>query len=302
MRITPRAVESRRARIAVAVSAGATIAVTATVLAIPGTARDTFVAGQRGIAAVSLADADARVATDRAVRVARALGLPDGARRSAVRLADRFEGGTVDEVTTFDIAGRPIAIERFGADGSLRTAVRLGWSDATGALLPERAEALATRLLAAADLRVEGIAETRRDASGNGWSVTWRRSVDGVPVRGDGTWVRLWADGSLHSLARVETPLAEAPSVRLEASDALRIARRQLDGWKMTEASIARPVLVWIGPNDLFEPTRPDAIDGPRRLAWTVRATPMADTADIRAIELYIDAGNGSILGGDVLE
>jgi hypothetical protein len=59
----------------------------------------------------------------------------------------------------------------------------------------------------------------------------------------------------------------------------------------------------WIAPNDTFGGPRLDAPADTHRLAWAVRldaAGPLADR--LRSIEIWLDAGDGGLLGGDVVE
>jgi hypothetical protein len=272
----------------------------------PGMARDAFVAGGSATVASTLDEAGQRSALDRAARVGRALGLPDGARRAVARIDDRFEVSVVDEVTTYDAAGRPLAIVRSTPEGRLRTVVRLGWSTARGHLGQSAAMDRASSLLDAAGIRPIGVGHAIADRTGNGWTVAWPRLLDGVPVRGDGTWVRLWSDGSLHSVATAEAPLAAVPSTTLDADAARRLADAQVAAWSegvSPVGTVSTIELAWVAPNDLFEPSRPDAPEPVRRLAWVARVTPQGTLASrLRAIELYIDAGDGRLLGGDLLE
>jgi hypothetical protein len=272
----------------------------------PGAARDAFVAGGRSTTTLALREADRSAAVERAERVGRALGFSDGARLDAVRLDDRFAGEVVDEVTFLDDKGRPQAILRTTPDGRIRTAVRLGWSDATGSLTAALATSRARDLLGSIGMTAHGRPAAAVDRSGRGWMVAWPRSVGGVPVRGDGTWVRLWPDGSVHSVAVADAELAAAPSRTLPSSEARRLAEAFVATWAAggpARGSVADLALAWIAPNDLFEPSRPDAPDPVRRLAWVARVTPTGDLASrLRSVELFIDAGDGRLLGGDVLE
>jgi hypothetical protein len=60
--------------------------------------------------------------------------------------------------------------------------------------------------------------------------------------------------------------------------------------------------LAWMAPNDTFAPSRPDAPAATLRLSWVARVATTAALADsLRGLELYLDAGDGSLLGGDVL-
>src|SRR5438552_3089424 len=82
------------------------------------------------------------------------------------------------------------------------------------------AAARATTLARAAGLVPSGRPDVRRAAGAGGWSISWQRLVDGVPVRGDGLRLTLWPDGGLHGLTRTERPLAPAPSRVLDAAAA----------------------------------------------------------------------------------
>ena len=266
-------------------------------------ARDIFLAGQRGTEPVRITVGQQATAMATATRIGHALGLPTGSRRTVTRLADRFEGGTVDEVTTFDAGGRPLAILRLDVGGAVRTAVALGWHTATGRLTPDQARTAAGRLAAAAGLPPSGTAEARLDPAGAGWTVLWPRHVAGAPVRGDGLWVRLWADGTFHSVANQTSELAPEPPTRIAPAVAIDIIRDHLAGWDLEGASLAAPVLAWVAPNDLLDPALADAPSAVRRLAWVVRVSPSpASGSTLRAVEIDVDAGDGSLLGGDVLE
>ena len=80
----------------------------------------------------------------------------------------------------------------------------------------------------------------------------------------------------------------------------------QNDRWipapNRAEARIADRSLAWVAPNDTFEAARPDAPLETRRLGWviTVRSSG-ALAGSMRGLEVWIDAGDGSLLGGDVV-
>ncbi len=150
-----------------------------------------------------------------------------------------------------------------------------------------------------------GVAAAERRGT-NGWSVRWDRIVDGVPVPGDGLRVQLWPDGSFHGLAATEHRLATRPSSTISVSSAEMTAGRLLDRWisspDRASARIGATALAWVAPNDTFEPARPDAPADVRRLAWVVSVRTSGPLADVlRGLEVWIDAGDGSLLGGDVL-
>jgi hypothetical protein len=268
-----------------------------------GQARDAFVAGDDATSARALAPAAAEAVVRRAARLEAALGFPAGA-RSAVRVHDRFSAATYDEVTTRDAHGRPLAVHRFLADGRVRSAVALGWSRATGSLTPAAATALARAAARHAAVPTPGRPEVRRDRTGSGWTIAWSRSEAGIPVRGDGTWIRLWRDGTVHSVASVTSDLAP-DTVRLDGSTARGLVARWVAerAPALRDAAIGTPALAWVAANDLFVAGGPDAPSADRRLAWVVPVVPTGTAADaVRTIEVFVGATDGVFVGGDVLE
>jgi hypothetical protein len=271
-----------------------------------GQAADPFVAGARSIRAVSTAPDQASRAIEHGRALAVALGLPDGSRQSR-RFDDRFDHRTYDEVTTYDPAGQEIAISRFDPDGTVAMAVALGWHASGGRALGDAAVGpRAAHLVHAAGLNVAGVPEVRASAGAGGWSVLWARIVDGVPVRGDGIRILIWADGTFHGLTRTERPLAAPPTSHLAAGEARTLAGTFADRQFGTAAPglrIAGLEQAWVAPNDTFATTGLDAPADTLRLAWVVRLDARGQLADrLRSVEIWVDAGNGAILGGDVIE
>ena len=275
----------------------------------PATAADPFVAGQRGRAVTAVGDATSRVVADRAQRSAAALGLPGATRRVVNHVVDRFGGDEYDEVTEFDGRGRMTALQRFGAQGAIRSAVRFGWQANGGPRLAGDAAVLARAggLASAVGVRPDRVGRIVRSSTQTGWTVSWDRTVEGARVLGDGIRIQLWPDGSFHSLSVSEHTLAGRPAQVIDQTTALRVARDNLDRWFAgpDRAMIATTTaeLVWTAPNDTFAPDRPDAQASVYRLAWRVRATASGTLAGrLRALEIDVDAGDGHLLGGDVLE
>jgi hypothetical protein len=267
-------------------------------------AADPFVAGQASTRAVSLGGAAAGRALDRAAGLARALGLPAGA-RTVQRLDDRFEHRVYDEVVSRDRAGRPVAIARFGTDGRVVMAVALGWRGSSARQVARDVAARrAETFLRAANVAVSGRAAVRPYSSG--WSVRWSRAAAGVPVLGDGVRVLLWPDGSFHGLAVSERPLATAPGHRIAAARAERLAVRTAAGRYGANAkdlSVESTSLAWVAPNDVWNATAPDAPGATLRLAWIVTFRADGHLAErLRGLQVWLDAGDGSVVGGDVME
>jgi hypothetical protein len=267
---------------------------------------DPFVAGGRSTRPVAVTPSQADRALARGRRLAAELGMPGVARR-AQRLDDRFEHRTYDEVTSFDAAGREVAIARFETDGSVAMALVLGWHPGQGAPLDRASvEARALGLVRAAGLDVVGHPSIRASTGAGGWSIDWPRLVDGTPVRGDGVRVALWPDSSFHGLTRIERPLAAAPTRPIDAGAARSVAERFVAGRFDAAASDLRVHAVeraWVAPNDTFAPTALDAPAETLRLAWIVRFEAGGALAGrLRSVETWLDAADGSLLGGDLVE
>jgi hypothetical protein len=58
-----------------------------------------------------------------------------------------------------------------------------------------------------------------------------------------------------------------------------------------------------VAPNDTWAPERPDAPAETLRLAWIVRYEASGPLSErMRLLELWVDAGDASVIGGDVAE
>ena len=271
-------------------------------------AEDPFQAGQQGVAEAPLPAAAAAVQIERAGRTGLLLGLPAVTRRSATRVVDRFGGRTYDEIAEYDAHDRLVALQRFDAEGRLLAAVRFGWRGDGGPALDGAggARQRAERLAASLGLGVTGTPRTVAAPSSAGWTVAWDRIVGGIPVPGDGLRIQLWPDGSVHGLARSERVLAPRPAVLLDEARARSIVEDRLDAWfhgaSRRDIGVTGLALAWVPPNDTFAPAAPDAPAAVLRLAWVARVTTSGTlTESLRALEVYVDAGDGSVLGGDIL-
>ncbi len=272
----------------------------------PSQAADPFVAGGPSTRTVAVAPVEVNRAVSRAAGLEKALGLPGVTHRSE-RLDDRFEHLVYDEVASADSSGRDVAIARFDPDGRVVMAIALGWQPGRGRALDR--DAAASRGLAiaeAAGLKVSGRPAVVPSAGAGGWSVSWPRTDGGIPVPGDGVQVSLWTDGSFHALSRRERPLAAAPIRRMPAGGARSLAEsivaRRFGGGAV-DLHVAATELAWVAPNDTWSPDRPDAPAATLRLAWIVRFEAGGSLAGhVRLVEYWIDAGNGSLIGGDLVE
>lgn len=271
-----------------------------------GSAADPFVAGQRSTSRVSVGGGEAAALRQRAATNRLEIGAAAAVSVTVERVQDRFSGLTYDEVVDRDGRGQPVALQRFDPAGRLTAAVRFGGHNPKRVTIGNGTAALAAaeRHARALDLAPAGAARVRRGAADE-WVVEWPRVVDGVPVPGDGVVVRTWVDGTLHVAVRHERPLAEQPQRLIAAGEARRLAMERLAGWldahHAGEWRISGLALAWVAPNDAFAPDAPDAPASVLRLAWVASVTTDGELADtLHGVELYLDAGDGRLLGGDI--
>jgi hypothetical protein len=120
--------------------------------------------------------------------------------------------------------------------------------------------------------------------------VQWERSVNGVPVPGDGTRVIMSATGALVGVAIEESVLAPGGGALRSVAEAKAAALALLPAG----ASLAGvPRLGWVHLGVLAGDE--ELRDTPRRLAWRIRGA----LADGRPLEIHLDAAQLSLLGWD---
>jgi hypothetical protein len=252
------------------------------------------------------ADADA-VVLGREIHVRDSLGFPAGKSRTARHVRDGFQNAEYDEVDEIDSDDRLTAIAQFDADGRLRAAIRFDAPKKGGRkLAAQDAVASARRSATAVGLTVDATASADANEATGGWSVRWQRVVEGVRVRGDETRVELWPNGQVWSVARVEHALAQRPSTILAAEQARQVARSNLTGWLARQNSsydLQGLELEWVEPNDAFGTSEAADPASPYRLAWVALAETSGDISDyLYLVSLFIDAEDGTIIGGDLVE
>ena len=264
-------------------------------------------AGQGGLLATRLSGVAAAPAIARAVHTAGVLGLRPATGRTVTDVVDNLAGAAYQEVTDLDASGRLLAMQRFDPAGRLIGAVRFGWTGDGGAAIATEtvARVRAQALIAGLGAAPAGTPRLVRDAAG-GWTASWTRTVAGIPVPGDGVRLQLWADGSFHGLSRSERSLAAAPAVTIDRATARRFLEERLDGWfsgpARSQVIVTATELAWVSPNETFAPLMPGLVVGTLRLAWVSKIATTGGLADsLRGLEVYVDGGDGSLLGGDVL-
>ena len=137
-----------------------------------------------------------------------------------------------------------------------------------------------------------------------GWAVHWDRLEKNIRVRGDGTLVRVWPDGRIASASRTSHALAAAPSKVIDAAVAteqVNASLSQIVAEARSDLKIQPPVLEWVRPNGAFQATRPIDGDPVCRLAWVVNVEGGPKGA-FTLLTVFIDAGDGSLLGGDIVD
>ena len=269
-------------------------------------AGDPFVAGGPSTRVIPAPTDQLSRAAAHARGVAVALGLP-GMSQQVARVDDRFDHRTYDEVTSFDAAGRAVAVSRFDLDGTVALAVALGWHPANpGGIDESAAVRLAGGLARAAGLVPSGAPKARESTGAGGWSISWPRVVAGAVVRGDGVRISLWPDGSFHGLTRTERTLAAVPARRIGRAEGLSAAGRVIEDAFGSAAPGLRTTAVdeaWVAANGTFGGSGLDAPAETLRLAWIVRFDAEGALAErLHAVEVWIDEVDGHLLGGDVAE
>ena len=270
---------------------------------------DRFDAGERATERRAVSAEVAGPLVGRARALWRAIGLAAIGEPEVALVVDRFHGRSFHELTAHDAQGRPIALLRLEpATGALVSAVRLDFRERllSGSTDAAAATAVARRTLAALGVRQpEGAPAARAAMNGALWVVSWPRVVGGVPVDRDGTTVRIWRSGGFHSLTVSERPLA-AMARRLSVEEARRRLEALLPGLlasgALADARLERLDLRWVAPNDTFAAERADAPGMVLRLAWVAEFRFTGETGErVRALAAWIDAEDGSLLGGDVI-
>ena len=253
-------------------------------------------------------DADAEaVILARAGKARDALGFPVGARHTSRHVRDGFEQADYDEVSEIDTAGRITSVTQFDAQGRLRVAVRLDGAPRVGLIVTrEAAIKLAQRSALAAGLVVGTPSVTEVDQASGGWTIRWARLQDGIRVRGDETRVYVLSDGRIQSLTRVEHDLASPPDRPIGSDQARQVVSTAFDQWfagRNSGHAIQSVGLEWVEPNGAFDPARITDSPQPYRLAWVANVKPTGTAANyVWLVSVYVDAGDGTVIGGDVVE
>ena len=236
-----------------------------------------------------------------------ALGFPVGVSRNGKHVKDGFQHAEYDEVDELDAAGQPISMTQLDKSGRVMSAVRLDASPRPATRIGrDSALQTAQRGASAAGMAAGGTASASVDPATDGWTVRWSRIQDGIGVRGDETRVQVRPDGRIQSLARVEHQLAPAPAQRIKADEAKQFVSNKADLWFSahgSDYSIDSMDLQWVGPNGAFDAAKSIDPQPVYRLAWVANVKPSGDASKyLWMVTVYLDAGDGSLLGGDFVE
>ncbi len=261
----------------------------------------------RGPARVEVAlsgDAEARLLA-RHGQVRDALGFPTGKNRGAWHVKDGFNHTEFDEVSEVAAGGEVLSVTQFDGRG-LRLAVRLDKPAASRASLRQsKAVKAAEQAVRRTGLPLGPVAVAEADTVSGGLVVRWARTEDGVPVRGDEIRVAIRPDGRIASLSRVDHALA-AGRKAISSGRAVEIGRTILDEWSghsESDYEIQGATLEWVEPNGIFDPDRIGSMPEAYRQAWVVVAKPTGAAAEhLNLLALFIDAADGSLIGGDTVQ
>ena len=232
------------------------------------------------------------------------LQFPVGSKQTVWHVSDSQRHEEYDEVDELDARGEVVAVAMF-TGARLRAAIR--FDDPPQPAKPiDKAEAIASAQAAATKLKLGSGAPSSayEEVPDSGWDVNWERRANGVPVRGDGVLIRVWADGRIASVAQNLHALAAAPAEVVDASVATSRVSDYVAGMAAevrAGVNILPPELQWVRPNGAFDTTKPYDEEPVCRLAWVVTVEGSPDGAFTR-LAYFIDAADGSLLGGDVVE
>ena len=243
----------------------------------------------------------------RAGAVRDALGFPAGSSRAGRHVRDGLQKAEYDEVAEVDSGGRPMSVAQFDGGGRLVNAVRFDIPPSLSArVTSDQASKAALGALARSGATPAGKARIEANSATGGWDMHWSRTEAGFPVRGDETSAHVWQDGRIQGVARVEHSVSALPSRQLAQADAQGAVTRQFDAWfsgRDSGYAIQNMDLEWVGPNAAFDPSKIGATPAPYRLAWVANVKPSGSAAEVvRLVTLYVDAEDGTVIGGDVVE
>jgi hypothetical protein len=242
----------------------------------------------------------------RAGHVRAALGFPTGSRHNARHVRSGLEKAQYDEVADFASDGTMTSITQFDSKGRLRAAIRFDNPRGGRSVGREEATRTAQRAARSLDLTLGNAVTCDADEATGGWTVRWPRQQGGVPVRGDEANVLVWPDGQIQSVALVEHDLAAVPAETMGQDQAKQLVSDNADAWfagNDVQYSIRSIDLEWVEPNGAFDPSLVTADDVPLRLAWVAEIKPLGPAANyVGLICVFVDAGDGRIIGGDFVE
>lgn len=233
------------------------------------------------------------------------LGLT-GAPGPAMRQRDLRTGQEFDEIALVTPAGVETALLRLDPASGLPVMIVVlerpaGFDRQTvdAASAPGRARDLAGQI----GLPLPGVTpRVEWDPGLESWRVSWDRVIDGVPAPGDGTFLNVFPGGQFAGLSRFETPLRQAPAHPVNPAEARKAAlawavERNVAALK--DFRVERPVLEWRAANAFLTPGGSDAPEPELRLVYRVRLEyQIAGETSPQPLDLYVDAGDGSVVGG----
>lgn len=220
------------------------------------------------------------------------------------RYFEAVEQRVFDHLDLLGPDDEPVGSFRFdAATGRLAGYVRTEWrADFALPRVDEQAAAAAAERFA----HLSGVAlpavapSVAWDGGWQAWEVRWPRLADGIPVEGDGVKVAVLRGGQLKAISIRERPLRPAPLAHIGPAEARAVAERFAAGRIRAEDLRVEEVRqAWLAGNDFVAPAGPDVESAELRLAYVVRFShSIAGRAERHLVELFVDAGDGRIIGG----
>ena len=231
------------------------------------------------------------------------LGFPAGVHQRH-QVVDPGDGsGPLDEIQETDAKGRVVSLTRF-CGGRLCGAVRFDRPPKGASRIDaSAASARAKGVLGSLALNAGEATETL--GTDGGWTVKSIRTEKGIPVRGDGSTVREWPDGQIWMLAQSRHSLVGKSTAVVTRDTAVKVAMRQITNGSAatSHAQLKEASLMWVRPNGAYDPGRVPFEDAECRLAWVVNVElTQSDGETVSLYSVFVGAGDGRVIGGDLAE
>jgi hypothetical protein len=258
--------------------------------------------GDPALSPITLGDTETAGLRARALTLLNAVGI-NPARLDAARFVDNVRQLRIEAVEGRNDAGRPVvSVEWYAETGMLRslTDYEDDANPSARALTEGSVPAAVLAYLSRAGIESPSAApQVSWDEGMRGWQALWIRMINAIPSE-DFLAVWIYPGGQLQAITHHVSPVDPAPVSPLSDKDAQSIVQRFLDAAPGPDAvAVSQAFLAWRHPNDFVAPTLPDAPDPALRLVYVVQYQFGPSPTEGTGGELWVDAGNGELLGGE---